>query len=326
MDKAAERRARKAAAARARRQNPDVRAREAEALREAARRRRQDPAVREREAEACRLAARRRRQDPSVREREAQASRQRREDPAVREAARLRRQEDLHNVREREAARKRAYRQADPDAVRAREASAKRIRRAQPQGSRLLKLSSAAEYGSCSILASLLAGKGNSSTQCSVPMVSKSSQANLKLKSKSIAVQTQHGRKESESFGKSSRPCSRRLLRGPSDVCQVAGCHGQITSRAAMRLLLGRVTTRDLQVTGCAAASPVQLYKTCRCGLWPRCFASNYKHVVAIPSTSGSETGQCLCVRTSAWDNMQPCLLVWCAHHLTMHSPVWSDL
>ncbi|KAG0430799.1 hypothetical protein HPB47_022364, partial [Ixodes persulcatus] len=35
---------------------------------------------------------------------------------------------------EREAARKRAYRQADPDAERAREASAKRIRRAQPEG------------------------------------------------------------------------------------------------------------------------------------------------------------------------------------------------
>ncbi|KAH8040686.1 hypothetical protein HPB51_012001 [Rhipicephalus microplus] len=79
--------------------NPDVRAREAEALREAARRRRQDPAVRERDAEACRLAARRRRrQDPSVLEREAQASRQGRENPAVREAARLRREEDLQNV------------------------------------------------------------------------------------------------------------------------------------------------------------------------------------------------------------------------------------
>lgn len=138
VDKAAERRARKAAAARARRQNPAVREREAEACRQAARRRRQDPAVREREAESRRQSARRRRQDPAVREWEAEAARQRRQDPAVREreaeAARQRRQEDLQNVREREAARKRAYRQADPDAARAREASAKRIRRAQPEG------------------------------------------------------------------------------------------------------------------------------------------------------------------------------------------------
>lgn len=64
MNKAAERRARKAAVVRARRQIPDLRAREAEALREAARRRCQDSAVREREAKVCRLAARRRRQDP----------------------------------------------------------------------------------------------------------------------------------------------------------------------------------------------------------------------------------------------------------------------
>lgn len=61
--------------------------------------------------------------------------------------------------------------------------------------SRLLELSSAAEYGSCSILASLLVGKGNLPTQCNMPMVSKSSQADRKLKSKSVAVQTQHGRK-----------------------------------------------------------------------------------------------------------------------------------
>ncbi|KAH6923407.1 hypothetical protein HPB50_001046 [Hyalomma asiaticum] len=46
MDKAAERRARRAAAARARRSDPAVRAREAEASRDSARRRRGDPAVR----------------------------------------------------------------------------------------------------------------------------------------------------------------------------------------------------------------------------------------------------------------------------------------
>ncbi|KAH6940362.1 hypothetical protein HPB50_026982 [Hyalomma asiaticum] len=46
MDKAAERRARRAAAARARRSDPAVRAREAEASRDSARRRREDPAVR----------------------------------------------------------------------------------------------------------------------------------------------------------------------------------------------------------------------------------------------------------------------------------------
>ncbi|KAH6946922.1 hypothetical protein HPB50_016164 [Hyalomma asiaticum] len=46
MDKAAERRARRAAAARARRSDPAVRAREAEASRYSARRRREDPAVR----------------------------------------------------------------------------------------------------------------------------------------------------------------------------------------------------------------------------------------------------------------------------------------
>ncbi|KAH6924013.1 hypothetical protein HPB50_010430 [Hyalomma asiaticum] len=46
MDKAAERRARRAAAARARRSDPAVRAREAEASRDSARRRREEPAVR----------------------------------------------------------------------------------------------------------------------------------------------------------------------------------------------------------------------------------------------------------------------------------------
>ncbi|KAH6931279.1 hypothetical protein HPB50_023478 [Hyalomma asiaticum] len=46
MGKAAERRARRAAAARARRSDPAVRAREAEASRDSARRRREDPAVR----------------------------------------------------------------------------------------------------------------------------------------------------------------------------------------------------------------------------------------------------------------------------------------
>ncbi|KAH6926814.1 hypothetical protein HPB50_022412 [Hyalomma asiaticum] len=46
MDKAAERRARRAAAARARRSDPAVRAREAEASRDSARRRREDPALR----------------------------------------------------------------------------------------------------------------------------------------------------------------------------------------------------------------------------------------------------------------------------------------
>ncbi|KAH6935692.1 hypothetical protein HPB50_008143 [Hyalomma asiaticum] len=46
MEKAAERRARRAAAARARRSDPAVRAREAEASRDSARRHREDPAVR----------------------------------------------------------------------------------------------------------------------------------------------------------------------------------------------------------------------------------------------------------------------------------------
>ncbi|KAH6928835.1 hypothetical protein HPB50_020132 [Hyalomma asiaticum] len=52
MDKAAERRARRAAAARARRSDPAVQAREAEASRDSARRRREDPAVRARVAES----------------------------------------------------------------------------------------------------------------------------------------------------------------------------------------------------------------------------------------------------------------------------------
>ncbi|KAH6930528.1 hypothetical protein HPB50_014655 [Hyalomma asiaticum] len=51
MDKAAERRTRRAAAARARRSDPAVRARDAEASRDSARRRREDPAVRARVAE-----------------------------------------------------------------------------------------------------------------------------------------------------------------------------------------------------------------------------------------------------------------------------------
>ncbi|XP_049523481.1 uncharacterized protein LOC119453068 isoform X17 [Dermacentor silvarum] len=106
MDKAAERRARRAAAARARRRDPDVRAREAEARREAARRRRQDPGVREREAEA----ARQRRQ-------------------AARE-------DDLQAVRQREATRKRAYRRANEE-VRVREAAAKRAKKEHEVGETL---------------------------------------------------------------------------------------------------------------------------------------------------------------------------------------------
>ncbi|XP_077533813.1 uncharacterized protein LOC144145872 isoform X1 [Haemaphysalis longicornis] len=150
VDKVAERRARRAAAARARRQDPAVREREAEASRQAARRRRQDPAVRaaesRREAErrqdpAVRVsqaeAARQRIQDPAVRARRAEAARRRRQDPAVREreaaAAQQRREADPQNVRAREAASKRSYRQANPDAVRAREAAAKRIKRARPE-------------------------------------------------------------------------------------------------------------------------------------------------------------------------------------------------
>lgn len=60
--------------------------------------------------------------------------------------------------------------------------------------SRLSELCCTAVYGSSNILASLLVGKGHSLTQCSMPVASKSSQADLKLKSKSAAVQTQHVR------------------------------------------------------------------------------------------------------------------------------------
>ncbi|XP_075728095.1 uncharacterized protein LOC119164523 isoform X3 [Rhipicephalus microplus] len=94
-DKAAVRRARKAAAARARRQDPNVRAREAEAARK---RREADPKLRAREAEAARN---RRQADPEL--------------------------------RAREAAMKRELRQAHLEAARAREAAAKRLKRSLPK-------------------------------------------------------------------------------------------------------------------------------------------------------------------------------------------------
>ncbi|XP_070383574.1 uncharacterized protein [Dermacentor albipictus] len=140
---AAAKRAARAEAQRRRRQNPEVRAAEAEAYRrrrrenpavraaekEAHRRRRENPAVRAAEAEARRRrledpataakraaraeAQRRRRQNPEVRAAEAEAKRRRRDDPAVRAA---------------EAELQRRRRREDP-AVRAAEAEAKRRRR-----------------------------------------------------------------------------------------------------------------------------------------------------------------------------------------------------
>ncbi|XP_037272629.2 uncharacterized protein LOC119164525 isoform X4 [Rhipicephalus microplus] len=117
----AELRARKAAAARRRRQaDPLWRARETAAAR---RRRQADPVRRAREA----AAARRRRQAnlEAARAREAAAARRRRQADPVRRAreaaaARRRRQANLEAARAREAAASRRRRQANPEAVRAR--------------------------------------------------------------------------------------------------------------------------------------------------------------------------------------------------------------
>ncbi|XP_049512077.1 uncharacterized protein LOC119463788 isoform X2 [Dermacentor silvarum] len=144
---AAAKRAARAEAQRRRRQNPEVRAAEAEAYR---RRCRQNPAVRAAEIEAHRRrrqgnpavraaaaeAQRRRRQNPEVRAAEAEASRRRRqENPAVRAAeaeAKRRRREDLA-VRAAEAEAKRRRRRESP-AVRAAEAeeACHRLRREVP--------------------------------------------------------------------------------------------------------------------------------------------------------------------------------------------------
>ncbi|XP_077533848.1 uncharacterized protein LOC144145884 [Haemaphysalis longicornis] len=59
----------------------------------------------------------------------------------------------------------------------------------------LLEPSSAAKYASSKTGSSFSAGKGNSLTQCGVPVVFKSSQADFKPRSRSVGVQTQHGRK-----------------------------------------------------------------------------------------------------------------------------------
>ncbi|XP_077533840.1 uncharacterized protein LOC144145880 isoform X1 [Haemaphysalis longicornis] len=57
---------------------------------------------------------------------------------------------------------------------------------------RLLLPSPAAEHASSITWASHLAGKGNSFTQCGVPVECKSSQADFKPKSRSVGAQTQH--------------------------------------------------------------------------------------------------------------------------------------
>ncbi|XP_049268849.1 uncharacterized protein LOC125757360 [Rhipicephalus sanguineus] len=127
----------KAAARRARRQDPAVRAREAEAkrarrqadpeVRASEARRQADPAVRCRRVEAARA----RRQDPAVRAREAEAHRARRQaNPEVRARDARRRADPAVRGRKAEADRKR--RQENPQ-VRARDAAAKRQKRLLPE-------------------------------------------------------------------------------------------------------------------------------------------------------------------------------------------------
>ncbi|XP_077533847.1 uncharacterized protein LOC144145883 [Haemaphysalis longicornis] len=61
--------------------------------------------------------------------------------------------------------------------------------------SRLLEPSPAADHASSITWASHLAGRGNSLTQCKVPVESKCSQADFKPRSRNVGVQAQHGRK-----------------------------------------------------------------------------------------------------------------------------------
>nr|XP_037270938.1 zinc finger and SCAN domain-containing protein 31-like [Rhipicephalus microplus] len=129
---AAARRARNAAAARARRQDPAAKARQAEAKRA---RRQANPELRLKEAAASRA---RRQANPELRRREAEASRARRQaHPELRrreaEAKRARRQADPA-VRYREAEAKRRRRQENLDKVRARDAAAKRLKRSLSAG------------------------------------------------------------------------------------------------------------------------------------------------------------------------------------------------
>ncbi|XP_037524867.1 uncharacterized protein LOC119401919 isoform X2 [Rhipicephalus sanguineus] len=130
----------KAAARRARRRDPAVRAREAEAkrarrqadpeVRAREARRQADPAVRRRRAEAARA----RRQDPAVRAREAEANRTRRQaNPELQASDARRRADPAVKGRKAEADRKR--RQENPE-VRARDAAAKRRKRLLPQNGR----------------------------------------------------------------------------------------------------------------------------------------------------------------------------------------------
>lgn len=69
---------------------------------------------------------------------------------------------------------------------------AKKIQKKRP---RLLEPSPAAEHASSITWVSHLAGKGDSLTQCGVPVVSKTSQTNIKPKSRTVGAQTQQKRK-----------------------------------------------------------------------------------------------------------------------------------
>ncbi|XP_077533842.1 uncharacterized protein LOC144145880 isoform X3 [Haemaphysalis longicornis] len=143
--------------------------------------------------EADRERVKRRREDPEFRARTAEAKRQRRaEDPELwaRKVTADRQYDSTHRQERRLAAQQR--RASDPG-LRVLENFRRRERLAATgDGPRLLLPSPAAEHASSITWASHLAGKGNSFTQCGVPVECKSSQADFKPKSRSVGAQTQH--------------------------------------------------------------------------------------------------------------------------------------
>ncbi|XP_077533819.1 uncharacterized protein LOC144145874 isoform X2 [Haemaphysalis longicornis] len=160
-----------------------------------------DSARLERQRALARERMRRRRADSAVRARESAAKRRRREaNPEVRkkatEAKRRQRQANPDLVRK-EAEARRLRRLANPER-RKKASHAKRrkdnpeLRNKEPQVKRsmLLELTPAAEH-----VPPHLVRKGNSLTQCKVPVVSKSSQADFKPRSRSVGVQAQQGKK-----------------------------------------------------------------------------------------------------------------------------------
>lgn len=181
---------------RRRRADPAVRAKESAARRE---RREANPELRKKATEAKR---RQRQANPELVRKEAEARRLRRlANPKPREkVAQVKRQLRKGNaeLRNKGTQAKRAWRQESEQRGKRTElplteGAGGRFERVDLKCSRLLEDSTAAEHAISITWASHLAGKGNSLTQCRLPAVSKSLQADFKRKLRSVGVQAQHG-------------------------------------------------------------------------------------------------------------------------------------